>query len=53
MICFLPILLIYYPLLMLGIDQAKSGRMPYEVVWLGKSGFIDCWLVDVKKVERY
>lgn len=34
-LCFLPVLVIYYPLLALGIDRAKSGAMRPEIVWLG------------------
>jgi len=29
-----PILIGYYPLLMYGIDQAKSGNLPPYSVWL-------------------
>jgi len=34
-LCFLPILVVYYPLLMLGVDQAKDGAVPPAAVWLG------------------
>ncbi len=34
-LCFLPILLIYYPLLLFGVDQAKNGTLPPISVWLG------------------
>jgi lipopolysaccharide export system permease protein len=34
-VCFLPILLFYYPLLMLGIESAKNGAWPPYSVWLG------------------
>lgn len=33
--CFLPILLVYYPLLVGCVDQAKSGVFPPQAVWLG------------------
>ena len=33
-ICFLPILVVYYPLLMLSVDRAKDGAMPPYSVWL-------------------
>lgn len=32
--CFLPILVIYYPLLMYGTDRAKVGQFPPYSVWL-------------------
>jgi lipopolysaccharide export system permease protein len=34
-LCFLPILIVYYPLMIHGVDLAKSGRMPPVCVWLG------------------
>ncbi len=33
-ICFLPILLIYYPFFAFGLDRAKSGTLPPQSVWL-------------------
>lgn len=33
-ICFLPILLLYYPLFMLGVDQSKSGAWHPSSPWL-------------------
>jgi lipopolysaccharide export system permease protein len=34
-ICFLPILIAYYPLLAVSVDQAKDGAFPPQSVWLG------------------
>ncbi len=34
-VAFLPLLLIYYPLFMLGLEQAKDGGWPPYSVWLG------------------
>lgn len=34
-ICFLPILFIYYPLFMLGVNGAKMGTLPPYGAWLG------------------
>ncbi|MFM8826071.1 MAG: LptF/LptG family permease [Actinomycetota bacterium] len=34
-LCFLPILVIYYPIFMIGVDRAKDGRLPPVAVWLG------------------
>ncbi len=34
-ICFLPILFIYYPLFMLGLEGAKSGLLPAYGAWFG------------------
>jgi lipopolysaccharide export system permease protein len=34
-LCFLPILLVYYHVFMLGVSQAKSGSVPPLAVWTG------------------
>ena len=34
-LCFLPILLVYYPVFMAGVSQAKSGELPPIAVWGG------------------
>lgn len=34
-VVFLPILLVYYPLLVLGVDYAKVGTIPPYSVWIG------------------
>jgi len=34
-LCFLPILIVYYPLLAFSVDGAKSGTLPPYSVWLG------------------
>jgi lipopolysaccharide export system permease protein len=34
-LCFLPILVVYYPVFMLGVDQAKRGAVPPAAVWFG------------------
>jgi lipopolysaccharide export system permease protein len=52
-VCFLPILLVYYPLMAYGVDQAKSGDLPQYAVWLGN---VICllwaaWLI--RRVIRY
>jgi lipopolysaccharide export system permease protein len=31
----LPILVVYYPLLMFGIDRVKAGELPPVAVWIG------------------
>jgi lipopolysaccharide export system permease protein len=36
-LCFLPILVVYYPLFILGVDQAKDGTVPPIAVWLGNA----------------
>ena len=34
-LCFGPILLVYYPLLLLGLDASKNGILPPGVIWIG------------------
>jgi lipopolysaccharide export system permease protein len=36
-LCFLPILLVYYPLLIVSVDQAKEGGIPPIAVWIGNA----------------
>jgi lipopolysaccharide export system permease protein len=52
-VCFLPVLLAYYPLLAYGVDKAKGGELPPSVVWLGNAVFIlwGVWLL--RRVLRY
>ena len=51
--CFLPILLLYYPLLVVGLDQAKDGALPPIAVWTGNVVFAlwGVWLL--RRVIRY
>jgi lipopolysaccharide export system permease protein len=52
-LCFLPILVIYYPLLAFGVDRAKCGALPPFTVWLGNAVLLlaGAWLL--KNVLRY
>jgi lipopolysaccharide export system permease protein len=34
-LCFLPILVVYYPVFILGVSRAKSGAIPPVAVWAG------------------
>lgn len=52
-LCFLPILIVYYPLLAYGIDGAKYGTIPPWGVWAGNL-LLGAWGVTLmKKVVRY
>jgi lipopolysaccharide export system permease protein len=52
-LCFFPILLVYYPLLMFGVDHAKAGRVPPITVWLGNVVlFAAAWQL-IWRVKRY
>jgi lipopolysaccharide export system permease protein len=52
-VCFLPILLVYYPLLAVSVDQAKDGALPPQSVWLGNIilALVGIWLM--RRVNRH
>ena len=50
--CFMPILLAYYPLLMLGISKAKSGALPPYSVWLANSAMLVAGLYLMRRMLR-
>jgi lipopolysaccharide export system permease protein len=52
-ICFLPILVVYYPLLAVSVDQAKDGALPPQTVWAGNLllSLAGVWLL--RRVNRY
>jgi len=52
-LCFLPVLLVYYPLLAFGVQQAKNGTLPPYVVWLGNVVMLAAGLWILRKVLRY
>jgi lipopolysaccharide export system permease protein len=51
--CVLPILGVYFPLLMAGLDRAKAGALPPYTVWAGNllCALVGLWLL--RKVIRY
>jgi lipopolysaccharide export system permease protein len=51
-LCFLPILLLYYPLLMYGLDRAKCGALPPYSIWLGNLVLLGGGLWLVYAVQR-
>jgi lipopolysaccharide export system permease protein len=52
-ICFLPILLLYYPLLAYGVDRAKCGALPPYAVWLGNGILLILGAWQLRKVVRH
>ncbi len=50
--CFIPVLLLYYPLLMYGIGEAKSGALHPAAVWLGNIVMIVIGIGLMAKVQR-
>jgi lipopolysaccharide export system permease protein len=52
-LCFLPILIVYYPLLAFSVDGAKSGALPPYSVWLGNMLLMLWGLLLLRRVMRY
>ena len=52
-LCFLPTLVVYYPLFILGLEQAKDGNMPPQGVWLGNLVLVGISAVLCNKVRRH
>jgi lipopolysaccharide export system permease protein len=52
-VCFLPILIVYYPLMIEGADAAKNGNLPTIAVWAGNIILMlwGVWLL--RRVMRY
>jgi lipopolysaccharide export system permease protein len=53
LLCFLPTLVLYYPLLAYGVDLAKSGDLPPYCVWIGNVVFVVIGYSMIRKVLRY
>jgi lipopolysaccharide export system permease protein len=49
--CFLPILLVYYPLLAVSVGQAKDGVFPPQAVWLGNIVFATVGIYQLHRVN--
>ena len=52
-LCFLPILVVYYPLMMYGADLAKSGDMPPYIAWMGNLVLAAVGYLQMRKIIRY
>lgn len=52
-LCFMPILIVYYPLLAMSINGAKDGRFPPSAVWIGNLLLIAWGAYLLRKVIRY
>jgi lipopolysaccharide export system permease protein len=52
-LCFLPILIVYYPLLVFGVDGAKEGRLPPWSVWTGNVLLVVWGSYLLRRVMRY
>ncbi len=52
-LCFIPILLAYYPLMMFGVGQAKHGAMPPPIVWIGNLVLLAIGWYLIRKMQRH
>ncbi|MDA9840863.1 LptF/LptG family permease [Rubripirellula sp.] len=52
-LCFLPTLIVYYPLFIFGLEQAKDGLVPPYGVWLGNLILAIIGFVLFARVRRY
>ena len=52
-LCFAPILAVYYPVMMYGIDGAKNGTIPPFSVWAGNLILVVWGAYLLRKVIRY
>lgn len=51
--CFLPTLIVYYPLFIFGLEQAKDGSVPPYGVWLGNGILAIIGMILMGRVRRY
>jgi len=51
--CFIPILIVYYPLMTFGFNQAKAGALPPMSVWLANVGIGLAGLWFLRQIHRY
>ena len=52
-LCFLPILVVYYPFLFFGADRAKAGAINPNAVWLANIVLVVWGLWLLRRVIRY
>jgi len=52
-LCFLPILVVYYPLMAWGVNGAKHGELPVYSVWAGNILLLIWGAYLLRKVVRY
>jgi len=52
-LCFLPILIVYYPVMQFGVDRAKIGELPVYSVWIGNLLLFFLGALFLRRVNRY
>jgi lipopolysaccharide export system permease protein len=52
-VVFVPILVVYYPLLIFGIGAAKDGLLPPQIVWLGNVILLIWGTIEMRRIMRH
>ena len=52
-LCFLPTIVVYYPLFIFGLEQAKDGNIPPYGVWIGNLVLTAIGVILIAKVRRH
>jgi lipopolysaccharide export system permease protein len=51
--CFFPILIVYYPLFLYGLDRSKAGALPPYSIWAANLVLVLIGLLLMRRVMRY
>ena len=52
-LCFMPVLLVYYPVMQFGVDRAKIGELPAYTVWIGNLVLLVFGIIFLRRANRY
>jgi lipopolysaccharide export system permease protein len=52
-LCFLPTIVVYYPLFIFGLEQAKDGSVPPYGVWIGNIVLAVVGMILIARVRRH
>jgi lipopolysaccharide export system permease protein len=52
-LCFAPILIIYYPMMVVSVSQAKDGTFPPQTVWIGNIMLAIAGIWMLRRVNRH
>lgn len=52
-LCFAPILLVYYPMMVVSVSQSKDGTFPPESVWVGNILLAIAGVLILRRVNRH
>ena len=52
MICFLPTVFVYYPILLATLNMAKDGKGPPTIAWAANALLAVCSLVLIRRLMK-